>query len=307
MNQNISSALSDDGTTRALRGFNTSDFDGTDNVPQVRRYQMGEIDGAGLSTQVEVSDKGSRRMGYQHNNEMIEEVEDDESGRTGPPGTIGNRTIGDQHHDYMSENIESNVITRIKKGTENQSMKAAAGNGKSMQQNYQHMKQASDSSVENGSNYAVKISEKVRLTNDNLHIEKFKSAYDRVFRDFQDKLMLEYKLMKETYIAEYQENYQMNIHVKQENVANFMDTIEDRKTGAVELDKIKQQHLSMMNRFFQMNVRGRYYLECMKAWKAYIKRKREKNKKGAYTRNSIHRNRMSRFFKGWQKVSHTWG
>ena len=65
---------------------------------------------------------------------MIEEVEDDESGRTGPPGTIGNRTIGDQAHEYMSENIESNVINRIKKGTGNQSMKAAAGNPKSMHQ-----------------------------------------------------------------------------------------------------------------------------------------------------------------------------
>jgi len=46
---------------------------------------------------------------------MIEEVEDDESGRTGPPGTIGERTIGEQAHEYMSENIESNVINRVKK------------------------------------------------------------------------------------------------------------------------------------------------------------------------------------------------
>jgi hypothetical protein len=160
MNQNISSALSDDGTTRALRGFNTSDFDGADHMPPVRRYQGGEVDGAGLSTQVEVSDKGSRRMGYHHNNEMIEEVEDDESGRTGPPGTIGNRTIGDHGHDYMSENIESNVITKIKKGTGNQSMKAAAGNGKYMQQNYKNEKRASESSVEACSNFAV-IREKV--------------------------------------------------------------------------------------------------------------------------------------------------
>ena len=50
MNQNISSALSDDGTTRALRGFNTSDFDNTDHVPRIQRYQGGEVDGAGLST-----------------------------------------------------------------------------------------------------------------------------------------------------------------------------------------------------------------------------------------------------------------
>lgn len=50
---------------------------------------------------------------------MIEEVEDDESGRTGPPGTFVNRTIGDQAHEYMSENIESNVINKIKRGTGN--------------------------------------------------------------------------------------------------------------------------------------------------------------------------------------------
>ena len=63
----------------------------------------------------------------------------------------------------------------------------------------------------------------------------------------------------------------------------------------------------MMNRFFQMKVRAYYFKICMKAWKKYIKRKREKNRKAAYTRNSIHRNKMSRFFKEWQKVSHQWG
>jgi hypothetical protein len=104
-----------------------------DPFPRMVRNPGDNVDGAGLSTQVEVSDKGSRRVGYNQNQEMIEEVEDDESGRTGPPGTIGNRTIGDQAHEYMSENIESNVINKIKKGTGNQSMKAAAGNGKSMQ------------------------------------------------------------------------------------------------------------------------------------------------------------------------------
>lgn len=35
--------------------------------------------------------------------------------------------------------------------------------------------------------------------------------------------------MKETYIAEYQENYQININVKQDNVVQFMDKIEETK------------------------------------------------------------------------------
>lgn len=157
---------------------------------------------------------------------MIEEVDDDESGRTGPPGTIGNRTIGDQAHEYMSENIESNVINRVKKGTGNQSMKAAAGNGKSMQQQFKNEKP--ESSVEAWSNFAV-IREKIQLTNDNKHVENFKSAYDRVFREFQEKLMMEYKLCKEIYITEYQDNYQVNLNAKQDNISQFMETIEDKK------------------------------------------------------------------------------
>ena len=128
-NNMISSALSDDGTTRAIRGFSTSDFDYVEQLPRIVNRQGGEqVDGAGLSTQVEVSDHGSRgRQAVAQNAEMIEEVEDDESGRTGPPGTIGERTIGEQAHEYMSENIESNVIHRIKKAQGNQSMKAGAG------------------------------------------------------------------------------------------------------------------------------------------------------------------------------------
>ena len=106
------------------------------------------------------------------NNEMIEEVEDDESGRTGPPGTIGERTIGDQAHEYMSENIESHVIQRIKSGAGNQSMKAAAGNGKSLKQNRKQFEQL-ESSVTACSNFAV-IREKIQLSNDQKAIEAFK-------------------------------------------------------------------------------------------------------------------------------------
>lgn len=102
-----SSAFSDDGkfSTRARRNFGTSDLD--DDQP-ARIQTRGDIaDGMGLSTQVEISDRGSRRNVHHHNEERISEVED-ESGRTSPPGTIG------EVHDYMSENIESKV-KRLKK------------------------------------------------------------------------------------------------------------------------------------------------------------------------------------------------
>jgi hypothetical protein len=65
----------------------------------------------GLSTQVEASDKGSRRFNPLRDEEVISEVEDEyarSSRRASPPGTIG------EAHEYMSENIESNVVHKIK-------------------------------------------------------------------------------------------------------------------------------------------------------------------------------------------------
>lgn len=119
--------------------------------------------------------------------------------------------------------------------------------------------------------------------------------------------MLEYKLCKETYIAEYQENYQVNLNAKQDNISSFMETIEEKKLQSQDLQKLKEQNVSCMQRFFQMKVRVYYYKICMKAMKKYLKRKKEKKRIGAYTRNTIHRNKMKRFFKGWHEVSHQWG
>jgi len=47
-----------------------------------------------------------------------------------------------------------------------------------------------------------------------------------------------------------------------------------------------------------------YYRVCIKFMKIYVKRRREKNRKAAYSRNTIYRNKMNRFFKGWRSVSH---
>jgi len=104
-----SSAFSDDGkfSTRARRGLGASDLDYPVVGDQPLRIMRGDGDGMGLSTHVETSDRGSRRKGRARNEERIDEV-DDESGRTSPQGTIG------EVHEYMSENIESNVVHRLK-------------------------------------------------------------------------------------------------------------------------------------------------------------------------------------------------
>jgi hypothetical protein len=110
-----SSALSDDGkfSTRALRGHGASELEFNAPEPNVRNMRNMDHDdrgdGMGISTHVETSDKGSRKgLFHYRNEERIDEVEEEGSGRTSPPGTIG------EVHEYMSENIESNVVHRIK-------------------------------------------------------------------------------------------------------------------------------------------------------------------------------------------------
>ena len=71
--------------------------------------------------------------------------------------------------------------------------------------------------------------QKIALTNDNKHIQSFKSTYDRLFKEFQGNLMAEYALMKEAYIQDYKNNYQININEKEANVYEFVATIDDKK------------------------------------------------------------------------------
>ena len=42
-------------------------------------------------------------------------------------------------------------------------------------------------------------------------------------------------------------------------------------------------------------------------WKAYHKRKKEKMRVAAYTRNTIYRNSLTRFLRGWRAVTHQEG
>jgi hypothetical protein len=50
-----------------------------------------------------------------------------------------------------------------------------------------------------------------------------------------------------------------------------------------------------------------YYRVCIKFWKVYVKKRKEKNRKAAYTRNTIYRNMLTRVFRGWRTSTHEWG
>lgn len=52
--------------------------------------------------------------------------------------------------------------------------------------------------------------------------------------------MYEYQHMKHNYIIEYQENYQINLNVKEENITSFMETIEEKENSRLEVQKLKE-------------------------------------------------------------------
>ena len=101
----------------------------------------------------------------------IPQEEDDESGRTGPAGTIG----GDAAHDCVSENIESNT-RRLNKRT-NHSVKGTIND-----QVHEEEKsfEREGQPVSDISNFAV-VREKVELDKNNRHVAEFEDAYDQLY------------------------------------------------------------------------------------------------------------------------------
>ena len=111
----------------------------------------------------------------------INEEEDDESGRTGPAGTIG----GDAAQDCVSENIESN--TRRLQKTINQSAKGNMQNQMIPEEENQSFDRES-ALLEIG-----KPSDIVKLTNTKTAYLEFVEDYDELFQQFQSRLLENYK------------------------------------------------------------------------------------------------------------------
>lgn len=106
---------------------------------------------------MEYSDRG-KPNDYYVNRISEEEFESERERRSSPPGTIGDA------QDIMSENIESSL--------------------KLLKRKHGHMLQPGANGV------APKlVRERIPLSNDNKHVLSFKKVYDRLFKDFKDKLV----------------------------------------------------------------------------------------------------------------------
>ena len=74
--------------------------------------------------------------------------------------------------------------------------------------------------------------QKIKLTNDNKHIKAFRHIYEQHFAQFQDQMIEEYRQMKEGYILDFKNNFQINMNEKQANIDEFIETIEQKKRTA---------------------------------------------------------------------------
>lgn len=96
-------------------------------------------------------------------------------------------------------------------------------------------------------------------------------TYDRLFRDFQDRLVSEYASMRVTYIGEYQHNLDQNTSRRDDRIAEMNQSIETQDSGIKDLNKVDELQESALNRFFGMKQKLYYYRLCFKAWTFYYK------------------------------------
>ncbi len=146
--------------------------------------------------QVEFSDKGKVTNYFYYNGRISEEeIESERERRSTPPGTIG------EIHDVMSENIGSFNMLKKKHGVIS---------------NFQHHPPKStivafDRKESGGLRFLHPafdiIKERVKLPIDNKQLLTFKIIYDKLFREFKEKLVAEYAQMIHSYTLEFEANY----------------------------------------------------------------------------------------------------
>ena len=86
-----------------------------------------------------------------------------------------------------------------------------------------------------------------------------------------------------------------------------METTRESGRYVVELGKDKEMDLSTLHRFFDMKMRHFYFRVCLKFWKKYVLKRKSKKRVAAYSRNTIYRNKMERFFRAWRGETHVDG
>jgi hypothetical protein len=150
------------------------------------------------------------------------------------------------------------------------------------------------------------VRERIALSNDNKHVMTFKKCYDRLFKEFKDKLVQEYALMKNTYLLEYEQNYQANLNDKNQYIQEIENHIsqkdEDISEKKERYDALKQKIFTLLRQKYNLFVKRIFFNEILYFTELNRREKRLK----AYSKNYMYRRKTRLLFGSWRGVSHRW-
>lgn len=150
------------------------------------------------------------------------------------------------------------------------------------------------------------VRERIALPNDNKHLLSFKKVYDRLFKEFKDRLVGEYALMKNSYLSEYEQNYQANLNDKNAHIKEIQNRIaekeEDISDHKERYDALKHKIFTLLRQKYSLFIKKIYFNE-MVYHAELVKREKRLN---AYSKNYMYRRKMRLLFGSWRGVSHRW-
>jgi hypothetical protein len=150
------------------------------------------------------------------------------------------------------------------------------------------------------------VRERIPLPNDNKHILTFKKVYDRLFKEFKEKLVQEYTMMKTAYLSEYESNFQANVSDKNSHIKEIENHIGDKEDDISEkkeqYEALKHKIFSLLKQKYNLHVKKVFFNEILYHTEM-IKREKRLN---AYSKNFMFRRKVRLLFCSWRGVSHQW-
>ena len=144
------------------------------------------------------------------------------------------------------------------------------------------------------------------MPNDNKHMLSFKKVYDRLFKDFKDKLVQEYAQMKHSYLSDYEQNYQANLTDKNGHIKEIENHIADKEA---EIESKKERYKELKQKIFGL-LRLKYNTFIMRVYYGemiYFAQLSKREKRLChYSKNFMYRRKMRKLFYNWRAVSHRW-
>lgn len=150
------------------------------------------------------------------------------------------------------------------------------------------------------------VRERIPLPNDNKHVLSFKKVYDRLFKDFKDKLVQEYSMMKGSYQQEYELNFQANLADKNNHIKEMQNEIQEKEETIANkkdrYDALKHKIYTLLRQKYNLFVKRIYFNEFV----YFVDMQKFEKRIKAYSKNYMYRRKMRVLFGSWRGVSHQW-